>query len=212
MPKLLIAILIFGTALLTGGIFYVVKNGYKPESVKILDFSQFRQPQPMGAVLFRRFWSEMQTAKIIVLGEDPHLRSGALIWDGFIEAAAAQGITFDQILSRPDLAGVAKLAETAKRVLVRADSTDVAVAQIAELAWKDALVLHQSQLVPQATDEIAKLHVCDSEKDTKLECQIQKISRQTRRKKYDTRLFAGVMEQTYPSQYVLFVSEPPVIP
>lgn len=212
MPKLLISILTFGTVLLVGGIFYVVVNGYKPDVVKVLNFSQFRQPQPIGAALFRRFWTEMQTAKIVVLGEDPFVKNGPLIWDGFVEAAAAKGITFDQILTRPNLADVAGAAASAKRVLVRIESTDAAIAEIGKLGWKDALVLHQSRLVPQATDEIEKLHICDSEKDIKLECQIQMISRQTRRKKYDNRLFGAVMEQTFPSQYVLFVYEPPVIP
>ena len=212
MPKILISILTFGTVLLVGGIFYVVVNGYKPDVVKVLNFSQFRQPQPIGAALFRRFWTEMQTAKIIVLGEDPHLRNAPLIWDGFIEAAAAKGITFDQILSRPSLSEVSAVAMTAKRVLVRIESNDEAIAEVERLKWKDALVLHQSRMVPQATDEIEKLHLCDSEKDIKLDCQIQMISRQTRRKKYDNRLFGAVMEHTFPTQYVLFVYEPPVIP
>lgn len=212
MPKLLISILTFGTVLLVGGIFYVVVNGYKPDVVKVLNFSQFRQPQPIGAALFRRFWSEMQTAKIVVLGEDPLVKNAPLIWDGFIEAAAAKGINFDQILSRPNLAEISAVSASAKRVLVRIESTDAAIAQIGQLQFKDALVLHQSRLIPQATEEAAKIHICDSEKDIKLECQIQMISLQTRRKKYDNRLFGAVMEHTFPGQYVLFVYEPPVIP
>lgn len=199
-----------GTALVTAGVFFLVINGYKPQTTRILNPSTFEHPKMIGASIFRRFWTEMQTAKVVVLGEDPRLRDSVQIWDGFIEDAAREGITFDVILSHPKLDEVASYLKTSKRLLIRMETNDANIADLSARGW-GGLYFQQSLFVPGADDSIDAQFPCDSDKDQKLACQTNQVSKRYRRKKFPTDRYVGVMERSYPDQAVLYISQPPVV-
>ena len=68
--------------------------------------STFDSPEQLGVVMFKRFWSEVNTAPIVILASSPFWPEPHRVWAGFLAAAHERGIRFSQFIQ---IAGLASL-------------------------------------------------------------------------------------------------------
>lgn len=91
---------IFALAILftVGTLYMLIKNPGERAPTIILKPSAFDHPEQLGVVLFRRFWSEVNNAPVIVLGQHKDLESSKRIWQGFLAAAQEYNLQNKKII------------------------------------------------------------------------------------------------------------------
>lgn len=90
-------------AIVTAGIFFILKFSYKPSLVKIMKPSFFSKPEEIGAVTFRRFYSPISEKKRVVIGIPPQPEHYLAFIRGFLEAAAAEKLPFDAVIAEREM-------------------------------------------------------------------------------------------------------------
>ncbi len=81
----------------------IVKFGIKGRPINILKPSYFSTPDEIGAVIFRRFYSELSAEKLLVFGVPAKTSYHQNILAGLIRVAAHEGKPFDVLIVDPRL-------------------------------------------------------------------------------------------------------------
>jgi hypothetical protein len=81
----------------------IIKFGIKGRAINILKPSYFSTPDEIGAVIFRRFYSELGTEKLLVFGVPAKTTYHQNILAGLIRVAAHEGKAFDVLILDPRL-------------------------------------------------------------------------------------------------------------
>ncbi len=81
----------------------IVHFGIKARPVNILKPSYFSTPEEIGAVIFRRFYSEISADKLLVLGVPAKSVFHHNIVAGLLRVAAHEGKAFDVLITDPRL-------------------------------------------------------------------------------------------------------------
>ena len=91
---------------LTAGMLFVLKFGYKPVPPVIMQLSYFDQPSEIGAVVFRRFYEPIREEKTIVFGIPMEPAFHRDVLRGFLVTAENEKVHFDTLIveqQMPDL-------------------------------------------------------------------------------------------------------------
>lgn len=204
-------------------IYLLFTKKYVPPPDKVLRPTEFALPAEIGAALARRYWQELHSEKVVVLGLSPFVASGREIWASFLRTARASGVTFDHYLAVKGLPPLAndvafapltweRLAEAVKkgeRVLVFHVATDAAAEEISA-HLKEGLVLLQATLALSPAGEEAIRPACDENRPTKaqLSCLARAVSRRYYRKKLPEEKLVAALEKEGPLKQILYVHEP----
>jgi hypothetical protein len=89
--------------MMTTGIFLIFKVGYTPQPVGIMKVSSFKNPEEIGAVVYRRFYVPIDQKKIVVIGipaQPPFHRD---IVRGFLEAAFIEKRPFEVLITEAEM-------------------------------------------------------------------------------------------------------------
>jgi len=104
-------------AMMTAGIFLILKFGVKPQPVGIMKPSFFSKPEEIGAVVYRRFYVDIDTKKLVVFGVPPQPDWNLAVVRGFLREAQALQRPFDVLITESampplDLTGLPSPLET----------------------------------------------------------------------------------------------------
>lgn len=91
---------------MTLGVFSILRFGYTPAPVGIMKPSYFDQPEEIGVVTFRRFFSPLQEKGRLAFGIPPQPAWYGRVIVGFLKVAAAEKHPFDYVVQEvemPDL-------------------------------------------------------------------------------------------------------------
>ncbi len=81
----------------------IVQFGIKARAINIMKPSYFSTPEEIGAVIFRRFYSEIASEKLLVIGVPAKSAFHQNIVAGLIRVAAHEGKAFDVLITDPRL-------------------------------------------------------------------------------------------------------------
>lgn len=104
-------------AMMTAGIFLVLKFGMKPQPVGVMKPSFFSGPEEIGAVVYRRFYVDIDAKKLVVFGVPPQPDWNLAVVRGFVREAQALQRPFDALIAESampplDLTGLPPLETT----------------------------------------------------------------------------------------------------
>lgn len=74
-----------------------------PSPVRILNPTVFAKPEEIGAVIFRRFWTDINRGKFVVVGLSTRVSVSANVWAGFLAVAREHEIPFFQVYAQDHL-------------------------------------------------------------------------------------------------------------
>ncbi len=80
------------------GIFSIMRFGYEPAPVGVMKPTMFSHPEELGAVTYRRFYSPIESKKLVVVGVPPQPEWHREIVKGMIKAAIAEKTPFNSII------------------------------------------------------------------------------------------------------------------
>jgi hypothetical protein len=83
---------------MTGGMLFVLKFGYKPVPPMVMTPSFFDRPAEIGAVVFRRFYAEIRERHVVVFGSPAQPAFHRDVLAGFLAAAAQDGAPFGALV------------------------------------------------------------------------------------------------------------------
>lgn len=86
-------------AIVTVGVFSILKWGWEPAPVQVMKPSFFSTPEQIGAVLFRRFYSPVVEARRIALGVAPQPEWNLHVVEGFLRAAHAEKAPIEVLIA-----------------------------------------------------------------------------------------------------------------
>lgn len=133
----------------TIGALRFVFTGHLPAQVepqRILNASTFEQPEQIGAVVFRRYWQELNSENLIILASSPVLRDYDRVWRGFIAVANEMNLHFDKVY---ELEGLRKIDKA---------STSLDWQELNRDLVKGSKVLVHTVATDQQISEIRKMH------------------------------------------------------
>jgi hypothetical protein len=214
-------------------IYILFHDGYQPPPDKVMRPTNFLKPEEIGAVLARRYWQEVRTEPVVVLGLSPFVQSGRDIWSGFLRTTFALGIKFDRyfiLKSLPPLLHnttepkfelfsweVAEAAlKNGQRIVVYHLATDAEVKEFVERLGK-GLVLLQARLAVNQSGEAFINPACTESDHAKwrasaqLSCNALEISRRYYRKKLSPDKLIATLEKQGPLKQILYVHEPEIL-
>jgi hypothetical protein len=94
--KLYIPAMLF---VMTAGVLAMLKMGYKVDPVDVMSPSFFDDPEEIGAVVYRRFYTDIELRKRVVFGIPPQPDYHRLIVRGFLKAAMVEKHPFEALIS-----------------------------------------------------------------------------------------------------------------
>lgn len=94
-----LALVVFFGVLMT----LIFQFGLKPSAINIMKPSYFSTPEEIGAVIFRRFYSEISSEKLLMIGVPAKSVFHQNIVAGLIRVAAHEGKAFDVMITDPRL-------------------------------------------------------------------------------------------------------------
>jgi hypothetical protein len=149
-------------AMLTAGVFLLLKT-VKPQPVGILKPSFFSNPTEIGAVVFRRFYSPLETQPVVVFGIPPQPVWHQDIILGFLRAAKAEGHPYDVVVAEPqmpplDYSGLTTLNGSAIEVILMSFNQEVA----SEFGDKLAALRSEGKKVLVYTASVFSTHILRS--------------------------------------------------
>jgi hypothetical protein len=89
--------------MMTTGIFLIFKMGYTPQPVGIMKVSSFKNPEEIGAAVYRRFYVPIDQKKIVVIGIPAQPEFHRNIVRGFLEAAAIEKRPFEVLITEAEM-------------------------------------------------------------------------------------------------------------
>lgn len=89
--------------MMTTGIFLIFKVGYTPQPVGIMKVSSFKNPEEIGAVVYRRFYVPIDQKKIVVMGIPPQPSFHREIVRGFLETAFIEKRPFEVLITEAEM-------------------------------------------------------------------------------------------------------------
>ena len=89
--------------MMTTGVFLIFKMGYTPQPVGIMKPSSFKNPEEIGAAVYRRFYVPIDQKKIVVIGIPPQPDFHRDIVRGFLEAANLEKRPFEVMLVEAEM-------------------------------------------------------------------------------------------------------------
>jgi len=92
--------------IMTVGVIFILRMGYKPAPTDIMAPSFFDQPEEIGHQAFRRFFAPLQEKNRIAIGIPPQPEWYRKVVSGFLAGAAKEGHPFEvvvQEIEMPDL-------------------------------------------------------------------------------------------------------------
>ena len=95
-----IALVLF---MMTAGIFLIFKVGYTPQPVGIMKPSSFKNPEEIGAAVYRRVYVPIDQKKIVMVGIPPQPDYHRDIVRGFLEAASIEKRPFELMLVEAEM-------------------------------------------------------------------------------------------------------------
>lgn len=122
-------------AIMTAGIFVILKYGVKPQPEGIMKPSFFAQPEEIGAVVYRRFYVPIEQHKLVVFGIPPQPIWHQEILRGFIKAAALEHRPFEVLIEEEDMPALNQ-ADLPVMETVRVRTNTSTQAEFAELLAK----------------------------------------------------------------------------
>jgi hypothetical protein len=195
----------------TGGVLYFVKDGVQPSPIRVLNPTNFTGPEKLGVELAKRFYNELKTKRLIVLGGSESLQTVGPLWQAFIGKVKDLQIEFSLIqysLSDKQLDELKTRVQSGERIILLSPS---------ELDLKDKLLETEAQTFVIFTapfllsldSKVRSTKECDSEDHRKsLNCIAIKASNQYFRKKLKLDLFGAFMEKYDKNFGVLYIWEP----
>ncbi len=77
----------FGMIVITLGVALTIKYGYRPAPARIMKPSFFEKPEQIGAVAMKRFYAQLASEFVVVLGLPANREWSAEVAKGFVQAA-----------------------------------------------------------------------------------------------------------------------------
>lgn len=90
-------------AIMTIGIFLILRLGYERQPIGIMKPSSFDTAENIGAAVYRRFYVPIEEQKIVVFGIPPQPAFHRDIIRGFLEAASEEKRPFDLIITEAEM-------------------------------------------------------------------------------------------------------------
>lgn len=207
--------------LLSGGlIYFLMRGGIAPKTMRVLNPTYFDTSEQIGAVVARRFWQEVRETKLLILGSHPTLREYDRIWLGLLSVLKDQGVKVAEVRSvellRPIAAGEVHPPRT-ELLSVPADEGLTVVHMVATNAdWVElknilptyGLLIFTAPLAVNR-EELERLPLqCLADDPFSMDCLVGNASRPYFRKRRDPKRLSATMERPGLRSFVLFVHEP----
>lgn len=225
----------------TIGALRVIFNGQisaEIEPVRIMNASSFDSPEQIGALIFRRFWQELNTEKIVVLGSALELSNYEKIWIGLISLNNKNNLQFDEVFEQTSLPQLdlqsqpldwGKVAETVakgRRVLIHVEATSKMWLEV-QAKIKGGFIIFQNNL-PVGEEEIESLRQgCVNFLSTQkinnespmqkrlvkynyLPCAGVSVAKRGKKFKINPLVFSAIIEKRGAREHMLYVREPSV--
>jgi hypothetical protein len=225
----------------TVGALRFVFNGQLPNKVepqRIMNVSDFQTPEQLGAVIYRRFWPEMQRESIVVLLSSPFLRDYDKVWRGLLTVAQQTQHPFTRIYEIEGLRNLTSKSSTyvlsealndlknGERVLLHAVATDQMYHELKK-NLKTGLYILQQPLPIDENERIAAQQLCDqsnllvreSERAVNqpqtlrqlepFSCLALNAMKRGRKKKFMPNAYVSAIEKFAADSHLVYVHEPP---
>ena len=218
--KLVLFLIGLVSVVFTGAAFWVFTNAnVELEPTRVLNPTNFDKPEQLGAVLYRRFWSEVRKAPMVVLGSSPLVRHYDSVWKGFVITGSNdkfdrfyQGSHLRSIHPFPnkeiDFVTINEQLGRGEKILIHTVATELELRSFRE-SFPEALVLFQS-LYP-ATDKNKNLltPMCDKKDNSRsMACLALASLFGGKRKKFDVEKYGAVVESPFKNVHLVYIFEP----
>lgn len=213
---IMICILFTGAAMVM-----LIKGRVEVEPVRILNPTTFDRPEEVGAILFRRFWNEINSERLTVFASTPSVKGYDRIWKGFLLVAEANHIQFDRFFSESQLKPISTLPSEpvdweqiqlaligGRRVLVQLSTTDANWSAVKERTQGGFFVFLNLLPVDEREKEILR-HECGAdEKAPRMSCQALVALRTGKKREIDPNKLTAVVEKYQERGHLLLLHEP----
>lgn len=187
----------------------------------ILNPTNFARPEEIGAVVFRRFWVDLQKARFIVLAKSDEVTASDQIWRGFLAVAKQQGFIFNKMFvaearkefikdipSHPiDFVEIRRSVDAGERVLVYTNATDEEWKSFHE-SFKDGIYFFEGKMptIEMATEFKEK---CISLKEDKtLKCISVNSAFQGKKRKFEWNTLGARIVEFNLNAFLVLLNEP----
>jgi hypothetical protein len=221
------------------GIFYSISQVLKPKPISKMNPTRFKQPEQIGAVVYRRLRQDVRKAPLVILGSSPWVDDYDKIWSGLLLTAYSDK-KFPKLLYQDiDLKPLEAIKDMEVKTLdwneeIPGNTKPMEIHVVHTVyseSWKNfsESYVRRTHFAPGAEpltitllpfavndEELAKMEpVCplDQVSHTDMEqlgCMIKRVSRQFARKKLKPEGLWAILEQHGAREYLLFVHEPAV--
>ena len=132
-------------AVLGSGVGLLMRSGDKPVPITVMAPSNFDTPEQIGAVLYRRFYAQIEQSKVTVFGIPTDPNYYRQIIHGFLDAAQIEKRPFDVLIAEGemtdlDLSGIAPMEVIKMPVNTETDAQFIETLQRAKAGGKRVFV------------------------------------------------------------------------
>jgi hypothetical protein len=211
------------------GLYMIFTGKVEVDPVRVMNPTNFTRPEEIGAVVFRRFWAEVQTDKLVILASSPRISSGGAIWQAFLAVGREYGVGFQSYFSQPSAPDLRVLKEGSSqehlvsqsldwekvqmalagegRVLVHLISSDENWRAVKERTRTGLVVFQNILPVSEGAAETVRAG-CGGSVELKLDCLAVKALTHGKKKKFNPSQLTATIEKHGTREHVLFVHEP----
>lgn len=206
-------------AFTVGALFILFNGKVEVQPVRILNPTNFASPAEIGAITFRRFWQELHTEKLVVLGSSTLIKDSDLVWKGFLAVARKYDVKFTHTFAQEGLREILPAAQPLnweKVQIALAGEGLVLVHVVAtDKMWKETiertrggLFIFQSLLPLTPAERESLMAACDEKsQDFQISCKALQTLNGGKKKKFDPDKLTAVIEKQGPTAHLLFIHE-----
>ena len=197
------------------------------DPIRVMNPTYFSNPAEIGAVVFRRYWAEINRLPVVVLASSPHLKNYDGVWRGFLAAAETSGVKFTKIYNqkglRPltesaieieniDLENLKRLQGEGEKILVHTVTSEqwlssLALTSPASSISKEALLVVQNLLPVSEENKVLLRATCDEKNPSpQMSCQALTALSRGKRKKVTLGRWSALIEKM-PMGELLLIQE-----
>ena len=174
-----------------GGLFVFFGGNVELQPTRVLNPTNFSKPEEIGAIVFRRFWQELHTEKLVVVGSSPFLKEYDRVWLGFLSVANESKLHFDKVFTQPGL----------RQLVPEAEPLDWEKVQLA-LINNDHVLVHVV-----STEQMQAEAAARTTGGFLIFQNLLEYKKTGKKKKYDPRDLGAVIEKTSEREHQLLIHE-----